>query len=176
MPTPQIPQRAIDASRRLAGPARVLSVTARLVMLVGGGAALVLALAVGARIGIVVGVVVGVVLAVPAVWLFHAASSLDDVATLPARLQAVRDGTPLVTVSRADLAPATIRRGGVVGAARTVVRTAREVGDAVGPAAAVVEVATPTFWIWTAIAAAAALVLGLVALVVAVVAIVGFAT
>jgi hypothetical protein len=165
-PRPQIPQRAIDASRRLVGPARVLAPLARVLEIVGAVAALALAVVVAVRVGVIAGLVTAVVLALPAVWLHHAADAFADLVTLPDQLQAMRDGTPLVAITPKDLHPRALRRSGAGGAARTLLRTAKEVADAVGPASTVIEVATPTFWIWTATAAAAALALGAVAVIV----------
>jgi hypothetical protein len=165
-PRPPIPQRAIDASRRLVGPARVLAPVARTLEVAGALAALVLAVVVALRVGLAAAAVTAVVLALPAVWLHHVAGAFTDLVTLPDQLQAVRDGTPLVGVTRRELHPRALRRRGAGGAARTLLRTAREVADAVGPASTAVEVATPTFWVWTATAAVAAVVLTVVAVVV----------
>jgi hypothetical protein len=133
------------------------------VVAVVGGLVLAATLALG--FGEVAGVAAAVLVAVPGVWLHHAAGTLDDLVALPAQLQSLRDGTPVVRASRHELRPSALRRSGPVAAARTVARTVADVSDALGPAASVVELAAPTFWIWTAVAALLAPVVALVALV-----------
>jgi hypothetical protein len=126
------------------------------------------ALAVGG-VRVVVAIVIAVVLAVPAWWLRHAGETFGDLLRLPQQLQGLKDGTAPVTVRPRDLAPGRLRRGGLVGAVRTVRTTVEEVADAIGPVSSVVEVVAPTFWLWTAAAAVIAVAAGLVATIAALV-------
>ena len=170
-PPPTPPSRAVVAARRLVGPARVLHAAARVLWVVAGGAGAVLWLESFAGVllggpppvGYVVALVVLVVLLAPAWWLRHARDAFADLTVLPERLETLQAGRPRFSIdSRDDLTA--LRRGGVVSAARTLRRTIGEVTDFVSPATTVAEVATPVFWVWTAIAVAATAVFTLLAL------------
>ena len=105
-----------------------------------------------------------VVLALPAWWLRHATEAFADLAVLPDRLDTLqRQGRPDLSIAnREDLRQ--LRHGGVVNAARTIFTTVRELAAFVSPATTVIEVAAPTFWVATAIAAVATVVLVVLAL------------
>jgi hypothetical protein len=175
MPEPSAdpPPRAIAAARRLVGPAKVLAALCRVLWIVAAVAGGLFWLEAFLPIVLggptwgegVVALVALVVLAVPAWWLRHARETFVDVVGLPARLDALRGGRPRFSIeSRDDLRA--LRRGGVLDAARTIRTTVGEVADVLSPASTVIEVAAPPFWLWTAGAAVATVVLVLLAVVV----------
>ena len=157
--------------RRLVGPARILAGLAQVLCIIAAVAAiafwleLVVAVDVGGVSAVtVVAAAIGlVVLLVPAWWLRHARDTFRDLVVLPQRLETLSAGRPRFTIdSREDLRK--LRTGGFVDAARTVRTTVGEVAEFLGPASSVVEVAAPPFWVWTATAAVATLVLVVLAL------------
>ena len=162
----------MDPARRVVGPARALGALTKVgtvVAAVAGGLLwlelFVRPLLRGPGWPLVVGALVAlVVLALPAWWLRHATEAFADLAVLPDRLDTLqRQGRPDLTIaSREDLRQ--LRGGGVVHAARTIFTTVRELADFVSPATTVLEVAAPTFWVATAVAAGATVVLAVLAL------------
>jgi hypothetical protein len=158
----------VAAVRRIVGPAKVLAAVAGGLWRCGALAAVALtAEAHAARDGdelsrrtVLTAVVTLLVLLVPAWWLHHAQGTFRDLLALPDRLR-----RPDLTIdSRDDVRQ--LRRGGFLSAARTIRRTVGEVTDFLGPVASVVEVVAPPFWLWTAVAAVATLVLGVLAVLV----------
>lgn len=163
-PRRQVPEGAIVAATRVVGPARVLAGAANVLMwvaLVAGAAisAALLAAAWGEGVAIAAALVIAAVLLAPSWWLRHARSTFRDVIALPDRLRTINDGTSPFTVSKSDLAPSSLRTGGIRRAVRTVRTTISEVSDFLSPASTVLEVVAPPFWLWTAVAAGAAIVL-----------------
>lgn len=165
------PSRTIAAARRLVGPARSLHAAARVLWVVAAGAGALLwlesftgvLLGGPPPVGYVVALLMLVVLLAPAWWLRHARDAFADLVVLPERLETLQTGRPRFSIdSREDLAA--LRHGGVVSAARTLRRTIGEVTDFVSPATTVAEVATPVFWVWTAVAVVATAVFTLLAL------------
>lgn len=166
LPTP----RTVAEARRLVRPARVLGGAAQVLWMVAAIAAGLTALGLAVAVwradpttmGIAITVVVAVALFLPAWWLRHARGTFAGLVELPERLETFSQGRPRFTIdSREDLAA--LRTGGLLRAARTIRTTVGEVTDFLSPASAVAEVATPTFWLWTAAATAATGVLGLLA-------------
>ena len=162
----------MEPARRLVGPARALGALTKVgtvVAAVAGGLLwlelFVRPLLRGPGWPLAIGALVALgVLALPAWWLRHATEAFADLAVLPDRLDTLqRQGRPDLTIgSRADLRQ--LRHGGIVNAARTIFTTVRELADFLSPATTAIEVAAPTFWVATAIAAAAAVLLAVLAL------------
>ena len=159
---------AVALARRVVRPARLLAAVARLgfrVAAVAGGVLwcelFVPPLLRGSRPwGLLVGALVSLaLLGLPAWWLRHAGEAFTDLTVLPDRLGTLqRQRRPDLTIgSREDLRR--LRHGGLGGAARDVFKTVRELVDFVGPASSVVEVAAPVFWLVTAAAGVATVLL-----------------
>lgn len=167
-----IPPRAIAAAQRIVGPARLLGGAFQVLWVAAAIAAGVIALALVVALwqaevsaaGYAAVAPLVIVVFVPAWRLRSARSTFADLSELPQRLQSFSDDGPAFTVTRDDLA--NLHRGGVLAAARTVRTTVSEVTEFVSPASSVLEVASPPFWVWTAAATVATVllvVLGVVA-------------
>ena len=152
------------AATRVVGPARVLAAAATVLLwiaLLSGIviSAALLAAAWGEGVAVGAALVMAAVLLAPWWWLRHARSTFRDVIALPDRLRAMNEGISPFTVSKNELSPSSLRAGGIRNAVRTVRTTISEVSDFVSPASTVMEVVAPPFWLWTAVAAGAAIVL-----------------
>jgi hypothetical protein len=165
--------RAANALRRIAPAATLLGRTCTVVAAVGAlaaGSILAVAATQGLAtrwpVGTSAFVVATVLLGAAPLWLWHAGATLRDLAQVPDRL----DSRPEFSVARRG-GLRDLRAGGIRATARAVRTTVGEYGDYVAPGFAVVEVAAPTFWVWTFFAACAVVitvvlvpVVGLVAL------------